>query len=213
MNTKQVADLLGVVPNTIRRLAGEFHRYLSGSASPPKGEVRLFDDHDLRVLHYIQAERDLGRPYETIHARLQAMQAGDWADLPDTPGEWKIPREIVPAIEAAAQAREQTLLAVMQRDLDHAQQQLEAAHQRVLALEADNERLRASQTATEAEKADMRLELERARGEVATLQARLSAYAITGGDRPLPVALIILVSALAVAVLVIVLLIVVRLVL
>jgi hypothetical protein len=45
------------------------------------------------------------------------------------------------------------------------------------------------------------------------LQSWLAAYAITGGDRPLPVALIAALVALAVVVLVIALLIVVRLVL
>ena len=74
---------------------------------------------------------------------------------------------------------------------------------------------RVSQTATEAEKNEMRLDLERVHGEVATLQARLDTLTLASGmgrDWPLPVVAIIAVSAVAVAVLVIVLLIVTRLV-
>jgi DNA-binding transcriptional MerR regulator len=217
MNTKQVADLLGVQPNTVRRLAAEFHRYLSGSAHPPKGEVRIFTESDLRTLHYIQAERDLGRPYETIHAHLAAMEAAAWADLPDIPPEWKLPREVVPLVEAAARAHESTMLAVLQRDLEHATVRAELAESRVIALESDIAAQRALQTVTEGELRGQlhaaQLDLSHARGQVAELQARLSAYAITGGDKPIPIALIVLVTASAVAVLVIVLLIVVRLVL
>jgi hypothetical protein len=52
-----------------------------------------------------------------------------------------------------------------------------------------------------------------ARGEVATPQARLQAYAITGGDRPIPVALIIVAALAAGAILVLVTIVVARLVL
>ena len=62
----------------------------------------------------------------------------------------------------------------------------------------------------------MQIELERARGQVSTLQTQIEAFNLAygmGRDRPLPLAAIIAVTAITVAVLVIVLLIVVRLVL
>jgi hypothetical protein len=57
------------------------------------------------------------------------------------------------------------------------------------------------------QKTEMRLELERARGEIAPVQARLDAFTLAygmGRDRPLPLAAMIAVSAVAVAVLLIV---------
>jgi hypothetical protein len=58
----------------------------------------------------------------------------------------------------------------------------------------------------------LEVELERVRGEVSALQARLASYSLTG-DRPIPLVILLAITALAVTVLVIVLLVVVRLVL
>lgn len=90
---------------------------------------------------------------------------------------------------------------------------LEAAQDRVAALQGEIDALKASQRATEADTQAriyaVEIELERARGEASTAQARLESYAITG-KAPVPLALIILVTAVAVAALVIVLLLAVR---
>ncbi len=224
METKELADLLNVVPNTVRRWCSEYHEFLTPTAHPPKGKNRVLTLHDARVLHYVAAARDTGQAPETVRARLAAMQGADWANLPDVPPEWENPEETMLVTVAAERAYDVARVAVLQRELEMVQQQLqqaarraETAEDRVLTLENEINAVRASQTATEAELQQQlhaaQLELRTARGEVETLRARLSAYAITGGSTPIPVALIILVSAVAVAVLVIVLLIVVRLVL
>ncbi len=224
METKELADLLHVVPNTVRRWCDEYHEFLTPTAHPPKGKNRVLTLHDARVLHYVAAARDTGQAPETVRARLKAMQDGDWQSLPDVPPEWENPEETMLVTVAAERAYDVARVAVLQRELEMIQQQLqhatvraETAEDRVLALETAMNAQQALQQATQADLQQQlhaaQLELRTARGEVETLRARLSAYAITGGDRPLPVALIILVSALAVAVLVIVLLIVVRLVL
>ncbi len=87
----------------------------------------------------------------------------------------------------------------------------------MLVLESEIASLRTSSAATQAElQAQLhaaQLELSQRAGEVETLRARLSAYAFTGGDRPIPVFLIVGITALAAVLVLIVLLIVVRLVL
>jgi DNA-binding transcriptional MerR regulator len=194
MQPKELAKKLDVTSNTIRRWCDQFHPFLSPLASPPRGKARVFSDLDVRILTYIGVSRDAGQPLELIEMRLKAMQDNDWRDLPDVP--WSEPEETIPVPAAAARAEGMVTVALLQRDLEDTRQRLEKSEQRVLELENQIDALQASQTATEAEKAEMRLELERARGDVATLQARLSAYAITGGDKPIPVALIIAVTAL-----------------
>lgn len=211
MQPKELAELLGVTSNTIRRWCDEFHKYLTPTASPPKGKQRVLGDHDARVMQFIAVARDQGQPIETIKARLDAMQADDWQGLSETPPEWSMQQETMPVALAASRAYDVAQVAVLQRELEHAQQALETAQNRVQDLEQEIASLRASGEATQGELTAARLELEKRAGEVSTLQAKLSGYALTG-SQPLPLAAIILVTALAVAALVIVLLVVVRLV-
>jgi len=220
MQPKELADRLGVTSNTVRRWCDDFHPFLTPTASPPKGKARVLSDLDVRILHYIGQARDLGHTIESITARLDSMQAADWQDLPDIPPDWTGATETVSVVRASEKAFDFAQIAVLQKELEFRDQRLIEAHQaleiaqgRVEALERDNEVLRASGDATAAEKHALELELSQARGEVATLQARLAGYAITGGDKPLPVALIVAVTALAVLVALVLMLIVVRLVL
>lgn len=150
--------------------------------------------------------------------------------------------DTIPVEAAAVRASQIAQIAVLQNELEHTRSKLENtqnqltqaveraknAEQRVIDLKAESEEMRVSENAEKdnlrgefsVEKQRLQDELhaaqlnaEKARGEVTALQARLSSYAITGGDKPIPVALIIFVTAITVAVLVIVLLVVVRLVL
>jgi outer membrane protein TolC len=114
---------------------------------------------------------------------------------------------------AASKAYDVAQNTILRHELETARQQLEVAEERVVQLQQELDTLQVKKVSADTRVHTLELELSQARGEVAELRARLSAYAITGGDKPIPVALIILVSALAVAILVIVLLIVVRLVL
>jgi DNA-binding transcriptional MerR regulator len=223
MQPKELAQLLGVTSNTIRRWCDEFHKYLTPTASPPKGKQRVLAEHDQRVLHYVAVARDAGQPVETIVARLDAMLADSWNGLPERPSEWDHAGESIPLPVAASRAYDVSQVAVLQREVEHLHTQLtqaleraESAENRVQDLQQELESQRASGEAIAAsltsELHSAQLELEQAKGEAKRLEGQLQQYSL-GRDKPINVGLIILVTAVSVAVLVIVLLVVVRLVL
>jgi len=215
MQPKELAQLLGVTPNTIRRWCAEFHKYLTPTAHPPKGKPRVLAEHDCRVLHYVAAARDTGQPMETIIARLEAMLDDDWRDLPEVPAEWAQAGETMPVTLAASKAYDIAQVAVLQRELEYTSRQLEDARQRIETLEAELDTLNTSHEATEAAKHALELELATARGEVDTLRARLESYRLAysfGRDQPVNIGLIVVVVALVAVALVLIVLIVVRLV-
>ncbi|MCA9947561.1 MAG: hypothetical protein KC449_28975, partial [Anaerolineales bacterium] len=51
----EIAHLLNIERDAIKKWSYEFSDYLSSTASPPKGETRLYDESDLRVLILIRA--------------------------------------------------------------------------------------------------------------------------------------------------------------
>ncbi len=224
MNTKRFCELTHVTPGTFRNWTITFAPFLSPLANPAKGKKRILSDHDLRVLYFVSTLRDTGLGLSDISDRLKDLQRNDWVGLTDLPVEWADPGESVSVGVAVSKAYDVAQIAVLQRDLEYTRIELEtaksvlqAAQERVAALESE---IGALQTAQVTAQSDLQqqlyaaqLEAEKHRGEVAALQAKLSAYAITGGDRPIPVALIIAVSALAALMAVLVVLIVVRLVL
>jgi DNA-binding transcriptional MerR regulator len=214
MNVSSVARLVGTSPDSLRRWCEEYAAFLSPSAVPPKGTERDFNTHDIRILNYIGAQRKAHALHDEIREQLVTMQRDGWAGLPPMPEEWQDgPADGRIAVSEAAQ-HSQHLAEIAAQGIVIAQlrEALQDATGRAERAERELSHLQASERATAGEKHELALELERARGEVATLQARLSAYALTG-DRPLPLAVIILVTALAVAAVVVVLLVVVRLVL
>jgi DNA-binding transcriptional MerR regulator len=216
MNIKEVATLLGTAGNTIRRWCDDYHRFLSPGAHPPKGQTRILDSHDLRVLHFVSASRDIGREPESILAHLEAMQAEDWESLPEVPPDWLQPSEQVTTTVATKLGYDAAHIAVMQRDLEHAQNALVEAEERVNTLETELDTLRADSGTKDEKIHALELQLSDSRGEVQALKTQIEAFTLAygmGRDRPLPIAAIILVTALIVAALVIILLVVVRLVL
>jgi DNA-binding transcriptional MerR regulator len=217
MRPTVLSRLLNVSGQTLRRWTHDYAPFLSAGATPPKGRPRALSEHDVRVLTLVATLRNAGHEPDKIVERLEEEQAQNWAGLPDIPSEWAIVGDTMPVAVAAAKAYDVAQITILQRDLEHAQRQLEVAQQRVVELEAENENLRTAQTATQAEFQQQlhaaQLELSQARGQVATLQARLSAYAITGGDKPVPVALIVAVTAVAAVVVVVLVFVVARLLL
>jgi len=169
---------------------------------------------DLRVLHYISVARDAGQPKEAIIEHLEAMRADDWRDLPQTPPEWNLSGETVSVAVAASKAYDVATIAVLQRDLQFAQQALQEARQRVDQLQSTLDTVQGEKSTSEAHIHDLQLQLTAARGEVDTLRARLDSYRLAysfGREHPVNIGVIILVTAVAVAALVIVLLLAVRL--
>lgn len=79
-NLKRPADikeLFKVSHQTVRRWSSEFERYLSSSATPPVGEMRLFTDGDLSVFALVAQVKNKGGTYEDAHARLRAGERGE----------------------------------------------------------------------------------------------------------------------------------------
>jgi DNA-binding transcriptional MerR regulator len=215
MNVKTIARMIDISPDSVRRWSADYEDFLSATATPPSGGERKYTPHDVKVLAYISTARKTDTPHDKIREALAVMQQKNWADLPDVPQEWfSGPADgritFADASESAQQLAQFTALQIQNQTL---RQQLQEAIDRAEKFERELDHLRASDQNAQGQIHSLELQLERERATVRELQARLSAYAITGGSTPVPVALIVLVTALAVAVLVIVLLIVVRLVL
>lgn len=205
MNVSSAARLVGTSPDSLRRWCEEYAAFLSPSATPPKGVERDFNTHDLRILNYISAQRKAHALHDAIKDQLAAMQRDRWAELPPVPDDWQDgPADGRIAVSDAAQ-HSQHLAEIAAQGIVIAQlrESLQNATERAERAERELSHLQASERATEGEKHALEVELATARGEITTLQARLSAYALTG-DRPLPLAVIVLVTALAAVVIVLV---------
>jgi DNA-binding transcriptional MerR regulator len=189
-NPAALAKYLQVDVTTIRRWCEVYGRFLSASAVPAKGKNRALTEHDIRVLGMVGSLRDMGRLQHEIEQELTTLQADGWQGLPDLPAEWSGAGESVALDVAASRASELVQVAALQVELQHVRTALQAAQERVQALEA-----------VEARNHALELDLATARGEVAALQARLAGYAL-GGEKPIHVGLIIAVALLAGAVLV-----------
>lgn len=70
-STKQVADFIGVSPQTIRQYCDEFGEYLSDSATPPKGETRRFTDSDRDTMYAIRELLASGMTYDAVRSQLE----------------------------------------------------------------------------------------------------------------------------------------------
>jgi DNA-binding transcriptional MerR regulator len=216
MQPKEIAVFLGVTSNTIRRWCDEFHIYMTPTANPPKGKVRVLNPHDVRILHYIGISRDMGQTVEEIAARLDTMKADDWRDLPEIPPEWEHPGETMAVSVAAARAYDVAQFAVMQKELEHAQNQLVIAQGRVSSLETELNALQADSGAKDSRIHALELELGQARGEVNALKTQVDSFTLAyglGRDKPLPIAAIILAALLIGALLVIVSMVIARVIL
>ncbi len=75
-----LSNLFEVSPQTIRKWCDEFADYLSPTATPPSGEVRIFTDEDLQVLVLVSQMRQALSSYEDIK---QALSRGERGELPE----------------------------------------------------------------------------------------------------------------------------------
>jgi DNA-binding transcriptional MerR regulator len=201
MNTTKLAKLINVSPDTVRRWTNDYRDYLSPTGAPVKGQTRVLTPHDMAVLAHIAVLRDTGLSHEEVTRRLDDLLAGDWQDLPPSPHEWLDETETVAVAEAAERAREMVTIAALQSELRHTQQALEAAQARAESLQGELDALRAQQDASQETIHGLEIEVERAKGEVETLKARLAAYSF-GRDHPVNVGFILVAALIAGAVLV-----------
>jgi DNA-binding transcriptional MerR regulator len=184
MKVTRFAELADVSVGTVRRWVKLYEPYLTPSANPPKGETRVLSTHDQRVLAFVSTMRDAGRDPETIDERLAQMQADGWRDLPELPENWEDGSSAsIPLDLAASRATEAVQLAVLQAELQHTRQALEAAQTRVAELEAQVQEMEREKQADEENAHALELALERARSDVervkqdvARLEGQLSQF-------------------------------------
>lgn len=83
-----VANQLGVSPQTIRTWCDTFAAWLSPTATPPSGDVRIFTTDDLAVLALVAEMRQHLVGYEAIKAALERGERGEAPpqDQGETPG-------------------------------------------------------------------------------------------------------------------------------
>lgn len=215
MNTKKLADLLGVHSDSVRRWAAQFAPFMSDGATPNPGEARRFTKHDAAVMLLVATMRGDQRSLNEIGDRLVELQRNRWQDLPPAPDEWFIDvdqiRAMIPedaddsdelhARFMAKRATEYAQLTVMKHELQITRRELDEAQARVEVLQQEIDALQASERASQSEVNTLRIELEAERGKVNTLSAQLQQYAL-GGKTPVPVGAILIRAAIAGAALV-----------
>lgn len=202
METKRLATLIGVHPDSVRRWTRRYGQFMSNSATPRTGDTRVYTRHDAAVMVYIATQRETGLSLDQIFTRLKDKQAGQWRDLDAAPNEWFEPLADteISLVDASNRAAELAQVAVLQNELQHIRGELTERQQRVEYLENELRDIQASERASQGEITALRLDLEAERGKAAALQARIDAYIFAygfGRDRPLPVAVIIAGTALA----------------
>lgn len=211
MRPIEVARRLDVTGQTIRRWTREYREFMSPSAKPAPGASRTLSDTDVRVLAYIAHLRNENRDPDYVKERLRQSREKNYDDLPPIPPEWhQEPIEADRAMSIARLAAENTQLTAR---LENALENLEESRAKVAALEARNAELATSAETTKEQLTAARLELSEARGEVGKLEAHLSSTVpraelarlegeLTqyrfGRDKPVSVAVIVLVTALGV---------------
>lgn len=143
-NLKRPADikeLFDVSHQTVRRWCDEFEQYLSSSATPPAGEMRLFTDDDLRVLALVAQVKNNGGIYEDAHARLRAGERGEIPDEPPSEQQKQMVmsqlaiqnKELRAEIESLTREREATQAALKEKseEVIRLQTRLEEAEKRI----------------------------------------------------------------------------------
>lgn len=192
MGPSEAARRVGTSADTVKRWLKDYEPFFTPSANPEGQRPRQLEPHDLAVLALIKNLRDVGLLHEDIRRRLEEVRANNYADLPPGPvdsGE-SIPTEI-----AAARASSMVENALLERELELTRDQLKVAR---MELEAARAELAAANE-TEASQGErihgLELELERARGKVAELEARLSGYALSGDRAASPAVLLLLALA------------------
>lgn len=193
MRPSEAARQAGTSPDTLKRWLKQYREYFTPSATPLTGRSRQLTAHDQRLAIYIASLRNADLSYQDIQARLEEARANEWEDLPPLPQQGA---ENIPSDVAAARAREMVENALLSRELAHARDQLQA-------LTTELETAHTNETSQAGRIHELELALERARGQVAQLEARLSGYAL-GGERAIAPALLMLIMLVSGAALILI---------
>ncbi len=132
-STSQAAMLCDVTDMTIRNWALEYASHLSPTATPPKGQHRLFIEDDLRVFLQVKEMRDGRKPAEAIQAALAAGQRGELR-LPETTDLDVLNRNQVIRHQQATIKEIKMELALVQKERDNLAAQLDPTQKAVIEL-------------------------------------------------------------------------------
>jgi DNA-binding transcriptional MerR regulator len=140
------ARAFDTTPNTIRTWAAEFAEFLSPQANPQKGQTRVFNEADGRVLALVGAMRADGAFYEQIRAALASGERGQFRarQAPDAAGEPEDESDDSRAMMTrltATVARFEGELAATREALEHTRAELEAERQARIEAERQAARL------------------------------------------------------------------------
>jgi DNA-binding transcriptional MerR regulator len=131
MKPHEVADRLEIAIPTVRLWATEYRHFLSPQAAGGGGRHRDFNEQDLRILYFIQQQKQTSIPAAEIHLTLERLQADNWEDLPhipERPNMAAVPVVPEAAAQAALDAERRTLfreIATLQERLEKVEAQLE----------------------------------------------------------------------------------------
>ncbi|WP_162909332.1 MerR family transcriptional regulator [Aggregatilinea lenta] len=89
MNPGLVAQLLNVPGRTLHRWTEFYADFLLSDATPPKGQPRVFSEHDVRVMKYVSDQRSAGQPHNSIKRALHSASNNHWEALPALPADWQ----------------------------------------------------------------------------------------------------------------------------
>lgn len=180
----QVAEIVGVVAQTIRDWSDEYWEYLSPGARPEKGAIRRYTEHDVRVFLTINRERDRRLPADEI---VGILEKGDLVE--------EIPERI--EVEDSVPASEHILALTRIDTLTRELQRTRNAHEREIErLVAEKERFieERDQSAKERDEvlerldaanrriADLREAKGRVEGQLEQMQERLQEIREMLGD-------------------------------
>lgn len=208
MNPSTLAARLNVNSDTVRRWASTYAVYLSPSANPTRGKSRSFTDHDARILLLVSTLRDSGFDHGDIDTRLKELHQDSWTGLPELPAEWGLDEETIPMGVAVSKAADVVQIAVLQAELENARQAL-------LIVQGQVEQLQGTLASSQNENAALttrlqtvELEAEHLRGQVSTLEAKISsysmAYSLGRSERPMSAVTLVMLVSLVTVVLVLV---------
>lgn len=140
MKPHEVARKINIGVSTVRAWSSQFSYYLSPSAQGGDGRYRVFVDHDVRVLAFINNMKQRGASVEDITHALDRLKAEDWRDLPMLSGALPVVDDL-PAESTAITAAEQVARQMVLRENVDLRTRIDELQQRLDDKEANQEKL------------------------------------------------------------------------
>jgi DNA-binding transcriptional MerR regulator len=188
MKPQQLAMLLNIAPNTLRRWAGkDYSEFLSPTAQG-NGSHRSFNQQDARIIAWVVLMKSQNTSAVDIRATLKSAQAENWGGLPELPGGLAndepiavVPREAVEERLRALSERYETQLTSVVRERDYLQIQLqEKQHELETARFEASDSVKSIQKETSVAINTLQQRIIELTGKEAELRGRLEQYMIGG---------------------------------